>query len=518
MSDASNEREKLLSALDLGPAWARDSAPAKKYDDFRTEEERPRRGGGRDAGAGKGRRDGGGRGDGGRRDFRGGAGRGGRDERGARDERGGRDGFRRELPEPLAGLKVAVKPSKEGVHLLVKEIQHRARVYSMFDVAQLFLAARERCVLELELDGGRPALYCGRRDASVFVTKEEAVAHFMGSPLFAMAYEMEEVECDPPAGNFQVVARCGLSGEWLGPPNFHSYQTNLRRLHREKFSNMPFDRYVAKVRTERGEEAVNAWLDTMRKQVRWRPVGGDDESWMTDRALVERDFAQNRVGEFFEECRTVTLPGDVDPDALSSAVMASIRIAGGHVRRHPAMLIPPLCRLLEGEHLAIFKRQGKLFCGPARPHPLESYDELSVRPAAIVRWLDTNPDAKLEALWPAVLPEGGAEPSKEWLLDLFWLLSQGHVLLFEDGSLVLPKKKAKGAAAAPAEGKAKKKKKKRKPKSARPRAAKHPSPAKAIRRICRMSPGGLKRLRGEEKIWGRRLVRRGRVLSLVEEG
>ncbi|MCU0794781.1 MAG: hypothetical protein MUF31_02490 [Akkermansiaceae bacterium] len=421
------------------------------------------------------------------------------------------------MPDPLAGLKVAIKPSQEGVHLLVKEIQHRARVYSMFDVAQLFLGSRERCVLELELDGGKPALFCGRRDASAFVTKDEAVAHFMASPLFAMAYETQEVECDPPSGNFQVVARCGMSGEWLGPPNFHSYQANLRRLHREKFANLPFDRFVSKVRTERGEEAVNAWLDTMRKQVRWRAVGGDDESWMTDRGMVERDFVQNRFGEYFEECRVLNLPGNIDPAALSESVMASIRIAGGHVRRHPAMLIPPLCRMLEAEHLAIFKRQGKLFCGPARPHPLDGFDELSDRPAAIVRWLDANPEAKLEGLWPAVLPEGEAEPSKEWLLDLFWLLSQGHVLLFEDGSLVLPKKKAGAVTAPAAEPRSKKKKKKRKPKTVRVRAAKHPSPAKTIRLITRMTPGEVKKLRGPERIWGRRLLRRNRITSLAED-
>ena len=49
-----------------------------------------------------------------------------------------------------------------------------------------------------------------------------------------------------------------------GPSNFHSYQTNLRRLHRERFARMPFALYSAKVRTERGEEAVNAWLETMK--------------------------------------------------------------------------------------------------------------------------------------------------------------------------------------------------------------------------------------------------------------
>lgn len=413
---------------------------------------------------------------------------------------------------------MTLMPSDKGVHLMVKEIQHRARVYSLFDVAKVFLGSRERYALEFHVAPEAPALFRGKKDDCLFETREEAVAHFFASPLVAECYESEEIETEPPSGNFQVVARCGISGEWLGPPNFHGYQANLRRLHRERFASMPFDRYVSKVKTERGEEVVNEWLETMKHRVRWRPVGGGDDDWTFERSEIERDFSQNRFGDVFEETRETVLPGDVDARVLSQGVLAAVRIAGSHARRHPAMIIPALCRKLESDHLAIFKKQGKLFCGPSRPHPLVTYDELSERPAAIVRWLDEHPDSKLEKLWEGVLPEGMAEPAKEWLVDLFWLLSQGHVLLFDDGTLVLPKRR--GGSPAEKSETAKPKKKKKKASSAKKKRnhpARHPSRASMVRRIGRMNAGEIKKLRGQARIWSRRLQRRDRILSLLDE-
>jgi len=403
------------------------------------------------------------------------------------------------------------------VHLLVKEIHHRARVYSLFDVAQLFLSSRASCRLNFVVEEGKPALYRGKKGDCLFVTKEEAVAHFMQSDGFGELYEMDEVEGEPPKGNFQVVARCGISGEWLGPPNFHSYQSNLRRLHRERFSNMPFDRYASKVRTERGEEAVNAWLEIMKKRVRWRRKGGGDEDWTFERSEIEHDFLSRAFADAFDETRKAELPGDLDAKAMSEGVLAAASIAGSHTRRHPAMLIPTICRMLESDHLAIFKTKGKLYCGPARPHPLVKVETLSERPAAIVKWLDDKERPKLAELWAAVLPEGTEEPPKEWLVDLFWLLTQGHVLLFADDALVLPKRSRQGgdqkAPAAPAK-KAKKRKRKKKRASFK---ARRPSHAKLISQVSRMKHGQLRSLRGKSRLWGRRLARRDKILSLQED-
>ena len=110
---------------------------------------------------------------------------------------------------------------------------------------------------------------------------------------------------------------------------------------------------------------------------------------------------------------------------------------------------------------------------PARPHPLALDAILAERPAAIVNWLQGKKDPKLGDLWKSVLPEGTEEPPQEWLSDLFWLLTQGHVLLYANDRMVMPERRQPSTPAPAAESSvatpAAKKKRKRKPKKRKPR-------------------------------------------------
>jgi hypothetical protein len=309
------------------------------------------------------------------------------------------------------------------------------------------------------------------------------VRHLWNSELRNDLIEEETIEVEPPTGNFQAIARCGISGEWLGPVNFHSYQTNLRRLHRERFANMPFEVYSSKVRTERGEEAVNAWLETMKKKTRWRIKGDDDEAWIDDRAEAERAVATRCFDKAFEESRMVDVSGAIPAKNLSPSLLTSLKLSGSHARKHPAILIPAVCRAVEIEHLPVFKRQGKLHTGPARPHPLPLNAVLAERPNIMVEWIRANKPAKLEGLWKAVLPEGSTAPPADFAADLFWLLHQGHILLFTDDTLIV--QETREAPTPDASGEPKKSKKKKKKSKAQPAVdGETPSPAESTDEVA----------------------------------
>jgi hypothetical protein len=134
-------------------------------------------------------------------------------------------------------------------------------------------------------------------------------------------------------------------------------------------------------------------------------------------------------------------------------------------------MIPAVCRAIEAEHLPVFKRQGKLHTGPARPNPLPVDAVLAARPAQMVAWIRANKPSKLEGLWKSVLPEGSTAPPAEYAADLFWLLHQGHILLYNDDTLAV--QDARTAAEPSTEPK--KAKKKKKSKKAKPEAAAEPT-------------------------------------------
>jgi hypothetical protein len=152
---------------------------------------------------------------------------------------------------------------------MAKQISATGRTHSVFDLAWLVLGSLDRFHVVFESDD--QPLYRSESDHSVWQTKKECLAHLLSSGLIAKYYDEEMTEVDPPSGNFQSVARCGMSKKLIGPPNHHGYQQALLDLHRERFSSMPIERYKSKIIMEHGEEAVQEWLDAMSKHKRWRP-------------------------------------------------------------------------------------------------------------------------------------------------------------------------------------------------------------------------------------------------------
>ncbi len=525
-----NPLDSLLTEFALGPSWARTkSEPSAKHTHESPEREHPQRRS-EARGENRGRREGGGRHEGGDR-------RGQRDGGNRRDSRQGRGRGpeiirREEFILPTEGVTVSIVPEKTAIQLVCKEIHQVARVYPLFDIAEIILAERVRCRAIFEISEKHEPFFRCKLDEAIFLTKEEALRHLLESPWKNRFIEETTVETDPPKGNFQSVARCGISGKLLGPPNYHGYQTEIRRVHREFFPEMPFESYLAKVRTDRSEDAVGAWMDSMKTQTRWRilsdeeskavaadsirqaqksktepvpateeptpaaeppaeeiPPAQDEEAppepalppesenttdeshtspettqpaaespepepaakevpaaevhsapdvkWFTERAEFERALVAEVLGKAYQITRKAKVSGAIPARNLSPGLLARLKATGSHHRKHPAIIIPDICKILESEHMPVFKRKGKLFTGPARPHALALDAILAERPGQMVKWIRENPPAKLEGLWQAMLPEGSTAPPQGYAADLFWLLQQGHILLYTDDTLVV---------------------------------------------------------------------------------
>ncbi len=284
-----------LSAQDLMPSWVTNIE--KSISDRGSESRRDDR---EDADRDRGRkRDGGGGGRGprrdgdrsfGNRDSRGGGfrrdrddrdrggprGGGGRNREGNRDQRGGRDRGPRQVEEPLpTGITLSLEPSPGAADALARHIKGTGRTYAVADLARMVLGARDRYRIRFQTDSleERPLYACGA-DHSVWLSREEAIAHLLHSPgMLDRYYQVEEVTVEPPTGNYSVVAVCGFTGQLLGPPNHHEYQMNVARLHRERFSDMSLERFKSRIEMKRDEETIEKWKEQVstRRQYRVRP-------------------------------------------------------------------------------------------------------------------------------------------------------------------------------------------------------------------------------------------------------
>jgi hypothetical protein len=464
------------------PAWAQEPS-ASKYAHYEGESERPDRRGDRDRRGprppGRGRPPGPRRDDNRPRGERrgpprpaGGAprpeGERGRPFRGPRPEFGrGEPRERRALPPPLPEIEASLRPDDKGVESLARQIKVTGRAYPLFDIAQMILAKPERHMVLFNVKKnaqGQPIqpLFVCALDDTLWLSEDEAVAHVLKKH-FATFYQAERTATEPPKGKYTFVAQCSFSGIILGPPNHHDYQNQLRKLHSERFSRMPFEEYKSRVRIVRDEEVVKKWVD--------------DQSWKTDYVCLNmpeplRLGSMEAVEKHFRETHKENIIKPVESYALNGAAARALRSPDlarlvrsvcEDQRRFPLQLATVLSQQFAGHGLQFFKVNRTLthVC-IARPR----YLDLAATPVSegvrrIVEHINATPKCTRRQLIetlapspappittavaeapPAPAPESAAPTPEQTAIiaDLHWLIHEGHVIEFATGIMEMAKK------------------------------------------------------------------------------
>jgi hypothetical protein len=478
------------------PAWAKESPQHNRYAKFEGEPERrdDRRGDRRDRPA---RRPGTGgpgfgaaRGPGGPRSQGGGdrprAPRPGGPPRSGDRDRGPdrRPDFRREAPvvQPLPEVQVTFTPEEHGVDFLARQIRMTGRAYPLFDIAQLILQKPERHSVTFSVkkkpDGAaiQPLFLCALDD-SLWLSEAEGVRYVLDKH-FTTFYQAERTTIDPPKGVYTFVAQCGMSGAILGPPNYHDYQNQLRKLHAEKFSRMPFDAFKARVRIVKDEAVVKKWVEDQSWKTEFTCLNLPEPLKLPNLEEVEKHFRQVHLADIIKPVETFRMEGAASRNLRDRELMRLLRTRWEDQKRFPLQIATVLSQQFASRGLSFFKvNKTVTHVAVARPH----YLDLEATPVSdgvkrIVDFINATPKCThkrlLHALAPApavpvptpppaaVAPapaaEGEApavptpapapvqaEPTPEMaavMTDLHWLIHQGHVIEFANGVLETAKR------------------------------------------------------------------------------
>ena len=361
------------------------------------------------------------------------------------------------------------------------------RAYPLFDIAQMILQKPERHTVQFNTKKnaeGKPAqpLYVCALDDTLWLSEDEAVAHVLRKH-FATFYQAERTATEPPKGKYTFVAQCGMSGVILGPPNHHDYQNQLRKLHSERFSRMPFEEYKARVRIVRDEEVVKKWVDDQSWKTEYVCLNLPEPLRMATMEEVEKHFRETHKENIIKPVETYSLNGAAARSLRSPDLVRLVRSVWEDQRRFPLQIATVLSQQFASHGLQFFKVNKTLthVC-VARPHFLDmTATPVSEGVQSIVDYINSNPKCSrrqlVEALAPSPAPPAveptasepppaaqaeSAQPTPEQtvvIADLHWLIHQGHVIEFANGILEtakkpLPKpepKPAAKAAAPPAE-------------------------------------------------------------------
>src|SRR6266404_1852487 len=381
------ENEFDLEKLFL-PAWAQEPSSAKQYAQYEGREERsfdrgPSRGGRpqqrRQGGPPGARRD-----EGRPRQDRGAPprGKGGRDRASGGERRGPDRGDAperrqpREALQPLPEISLSFLPDEKGVESLARQIKMTGRAYPLFDIAQMILQKPERHAVTFSVTKNAEnqpvqSLFVCALDDTLWLSEDEAVGHVLKKH-FGTFYQAERTATEPPKGKYTFVAQCGMSGVILGPPNHHDYQNQLRKLHAERFSRMPFESFKSRVKIVRDEAVVKKWVDDQSWKTEYVCLNLPEPVRLANMEAVEKHFRETHKENILKRVETHTLSGTAARGLRSPELTRMLRSVSEDQRRFPLQIATSLSQQFAARGLQFFKVNRTIthVC-VARPHYLD---------------------------------------------------------------------------------------------------------------------------------------------------
>ena len=349
--------------------------------------------------------------------------------------------------EPLA-VTVRFLPHQKAFESVIAQIKSAPIAYSVFALARLFLEKPERYDVQLTMPEGAQLFQLGENGP---VAADRGI---LENSAFASSrddfYTVEVTQTDPLKGNFSNVARCRLSGTLLGPTNHHAYQPQLRNLYETRFSRrMSFADYQRQIEIVSDPAVVEQWKEQARSVTTYHVKNAEPPVSFSNAADAERHFRQNYLPGLLREANELTIGGVLSRRLPDRRLGRAIENAWVQETRSPSKMMQELAAGLRAAGLNIFRhRRGMLFVSPVRAKVF-GHERAGVSASinSILEKVAATPGINRKQLAEQLAtPDADAataERAKMTLAtDLHWLIREGYVIEFNDGSLDLPRPKA----------------------------------------------------------------------------
>ena len=350
-------------------------------------------------------------------------------------------------PRPFEGT-IRFLPRQSVFENVVTQIKSGTVAYSLFVLARLFLEKPGRYEVHLTAKA-EALLYQLGEDGGISVERE-----FLERNAFRFAqrdfYQVNVVESDPIKGNFSNVARCRLSGTLLGPTNHHAYQPQLRSLYEQRFSRrMSFADYQRQIEIVSDPAVVERWKEEARKVTTYATLREQTPLTFSSGAEAERHFRSHYFPALLRTVDDVTIGGTSSRSLPDRILNRAIEQAWVRETHSPSNIMQELASRFRQNGLHIFRhRRGMLFVSPIRVRAFV-HEHAGVSPLvnAILEAVSATAGINRKQLFETLTGNGATEDAEPRRLalasDLRWLINEGYVIEFNDGSLDRPRMKSK---------------------------------------------------------------------------
>ena len=363
-----------------------------------------------------------------------------------RDGRGGdrRGAPRREFVKPL-DAEVRILPGQKDLGGIIRKIQTGFAAYPLKQIAWFFLDHPEACHVKVTPKDPEMRFRVCKACGQSFFTDEALDAHILTAHL-SDYYMAEEVEVEPPSGQFACVVKCGITGELLGPPNLHATGSKIREMAQRL--GMDEGSYRARLVTLHDQEAVETWRKGATKKTFYKlktatpaaatadtatadmaaPEGEPPATPALERDQVEAEFRRNIMPQLKSLSKSSDMTLDQALKSTDRPYLYAVRDAMARERRFPASLFFALRGAFHHRKLEFFRAnepRGQEFVCAAKPTPLD-VEHAIPELGAVVKFVEEHPLCPVSELPP------------EMKGHLGWLVEKGHIVQYFNGLLALP--------------------------------------------------------------------------------
>jgi hypothetical protein len=336
------------------------------------------------------------------------------------------------------------------------QIKSGSVAYSLYALARLFLEKPERYEVRLTAKAESP-LYRLGDNGPLSLNRE-----FFERNAFRFAqsdfYKIDITESEPIKGNFSNVARCRLSGTLLGPTNHHNYQLQLRSLYEQRFSRrMSFADYQRQIEIVNDATFIERWKEEARKVVTYTTSCEEVPLTFSSATEAERHFRSHYLEGLIKSLEDVIVGGVLSRRLPDRILNRAVEDAWVRETRSPSGMMQELAGRFRQDGLHVFRhRRGMLFVSPIWTRAFV-HEQAGVSPSvnAILEALAGTAVINRKQLFEKLIgdvPSENAESRKlAFASNLRWLINEGYVIEFNDGSLDRPRVKVKPQQAATSE-------------------------------------------------------------------
>src|SRR5438874_323732 len=357
------------------------------------------------------------------------------------------------VDRPLPPIAVKFLPRVAAFDNVVAQIKSGSVAYSLFALARLFPEKAARHDVQWTAPPEFSLFQLGENGA-LSVDRQ-----FLERNAFRFAqddfYKIDITETEPIKGNFTNVARCRLSGAFLGPTNHHDYQRRLRNLYEQRFSRrMSFADYQRQIQIVTDPAEIEKWKEDARKVTTYSTLREETPVTFSSATETERHFQQNYLPDLIRTVSELVIDGPASRHLHDRVLNRLVENEWTNETRSPSPMMQELAARFREAGLHVFRhRRGMLFVSSIYPRAFKHAEAgVSALVRTILDAIGAAPRIGRKELADKLIVDLTGEEAERAKLslasDLRWLINEGYVIEFNDGSLDLPRTKAKPVDAA----------------------------------------------------------------------